>query len=100
MKTVPGLAVCVPIAEHTHMIRVLYFASLGERLGTQNENLDAAGIHSAGALLERLRARGDTWDSAFGAGTVMIAVNQEMADRDTPVADGDEVAFFPPVTGG
>ena len=81
------------------LIRILYFASLGEQLGTREETLEAAGAETAGALMERLRARGDAWSAAFGD-TVMIAVNQEMAGRDAPVTDGDEVAFFPPVTGG
>ncbi|MES9902271.1 MAG: MoaD/ThiS family protein, partial [Sedimenticola sp.] len=49
----------------------------------------------------QLQARGGIWQETFGADqTVMMAVNQEMADATIAVADGDEVAFFPPVTGG
>lgn len=50
---------------------------------------------------EALTARGEPWASAFAnLKRVRGAVNQEMAEDDDPVADGDEVAFFPPVTGG
>lgn len=80
------------------MIRVLYFARLRDRLGTAGEEIaDLPG--TVGELLDRLTARGDDWAEAL-SGRVLMAVNQEMADRDTPLADGDEVGFFPPVTGG
>ena len=82
------------------MIRVLYFARLREQLGTAGEDLPAT-VATLGDLAAALRGRGGAWAEAFAPDqTVMVAVNQELARPETPVADGDEVAFFPPVTGG
>jgi molybdopterin synthase sulfur carrier subunit len=82
------------------MIRVLYFASLRERLGTGGEALTEC-PDTVDQLRAQLAARGDAWHAAFaGEQPVLVAVNQEMAARDTPLRDGDEVGFFPPVTGG
>lgn len=83
------------------MIKVLYFARLREQLETESEELEvASGIENVAALTDVLRNRGGVWSAAFGGATVMAAVNQEMANPKTPISDGDEVAFFPPVTGG
>ena len=83
------------------MIRVLYFARLRERVGIGSEELDAVGLPDLAAVIERLRKRGGVWAEAFyGEQGLMMAVNQELARPETPVSDGDEVAFFPPVTGG
>ena len=84
------------------MITVLYFARLREALGTGSEQiaLPAAGVDLA-TLRQTLVGRGGAWAQAFGQSTsIRAAVNQEMASPDTRVKDGDEVAFFPPVTGG
>ena len=84
------------------MIRLRYFASLRERLGTEEEPLDLpAGVADVGAVRALLRARGGAWAEALDeAQPVLCAVNQVMARPGDAVADGDEVAFFPPVTGG
>ena len=83
------------------MIKVLYFARLREQLNTESEQLEAAPeIQNVAALTDVLRNRGGDWAEAFGGSTVMTAVNQEVANPDTPINDGDEVAYFPPVTGG
>ena len=84
------------------MITVLYFARLREALGTGSEQiaLPASGVDLA-TLQKTLVSRGGAWAQAFGQSkSIRAAVNQEMASPDTPVKDGDEVAFFPPVTGG
>jgi molybdopterin synthase sulfur carrier subunit len=82
------------------MIRVLYFASLRERLGLADEVIDRQ-PGTVAELRAELARRGDHWREAFaGDATVMVAVNQAMADNDQVLADGDEVGFFPPVTGG
>jgi len=83
------------------MIHMRYFASLRERLGVDAEELEP----TAGATVAELRAylctRGEPWQQALAEEQrILAAVNQEMARHDSPVADGDEVAFFPPVTGG
>lgn len=82
------------------MIRILYFASLRERLGRADEAL-AESPATVAALRAALAARGGDWAAVFDGGQqVLVAVNQEMAGADTLVRDGDEVGFFPPVTGG
>jgi molybdopterin synthase sulfur carrier subunit len=81
-------------------IKVLYFAGLREQVGTPGEDLAASPTTVAG-LRALLVARGGAWQSALAQGKALrVAVNQEMAQPTTPVKPGDEVAFFPPVTGG
>jgi len=82
------------------MIRILYFASLRERLGRGEESLDDVPA-TVGELRSALARRGGEWDEAFADGQrVLAAVNQEMADAGRSIRDGDEIGFFPPVTGG
>ncbi|MCB1785960.1 MAG: MoaD/ThiS family protein [Chromatiaceae bacterium] len=82
------------------MIRVLYFASLRERLGQGVETLSDHPADIAGLRAE-LAARGGVWSEVFATDQrVLAAVNQEMADAGQRLRDGDEVGFFPPVTGG
>lgn len=80
------------------MIRVLYFARLREALGCAEETLAQTPEHVA-ALLQFLQARDQHWQLAL-SNNVLCAVNQTLARPDTLLHDGDEVAFFPPVTGG
>ncbi|MEW7976397.1 MAG: MoaD/ThiS family protein [Candidatus Sedimenticola endophacoides] len=83
------------------MIEVLYFARLREQLDCPGEGIDPAGLQSVADLIGRLRVRGGAWEEVFaGDQPVLMAVNQEMADPARALRDGDEVAFFPPVTGG
>lgn len=83
------------------MIRILYFARLREQLGTGREDLAEEGPLTVADLVARLAARGGPWAEVFAPGPGLLsAVNQEMARPDTAVRAGDEVAFFPPVTGG
>jgi len=79
-------------------IRVLFFATLAEVTGRQEMSLDEVGLTSAGAVLDRLAF---TFPAlAARRGSTILAVNSEYARPDTPVRDGDEVALFPPVSGG
>ena len=82
------------------MAKILYFARLGEQLKTSSEELSLNGINSVRQLAHHLRDRGEPWSSELENGRVLVAVNQEMSDFDSAVSDGDEIAFFPPVTGG
>ena len=84
------------------MITVLYFARLREALGTGGEQLQLpAAVRDVEGVRALLRARGGEWQQQLAPGkAVRAAVNQAMADGGTAVADGDEIAFFPPVTGG
>ena len=80
-------------------IQVLYFASLKEALGKSGESLDLpAGITTVGALRDWLVAEGR--GALATAKNLRCAVNQDMAGLDALVREGDEIAFFPPVTGG
>lgn len=83
-------------------LRILYFAWLRERAGRAEERLEQpAGIGTVGELTDWLRARDAAGAAVFAqSGVVRAAVNQAFAKPDTPIAAGDEVAFFPPVTGG
>ncbi|MBO6864310.1 MAG: molybdopterin converting factor subunit 1 [Alphaproteobacteria bacterium] len=83
-------------------MKVLYFAWLRQRIGTGEETLDLPeGVSNAGELMDWLKAKGPGYEQAFqNADAVKIAVNQTFGSRETPVAANDEVAFFPPVTGG
>jgi molybdopterin synthase sulfur carrier subunit len=84
------------------MARILYFASLAETLGTQAEQVELApDCRTVDDLVETLRARGEPFAGAFDGSTrILVAVNQEMSDSSAAIAAGDEIAFFPPVTGG
>ena len=74
-------------------ITVRFFASIREKLGKSEDRVECQGI----------RTVADTWQRAAGSqapANLLAAINQEYASLDSPVKDGDEVAFFPPVTGG
>lgn len=83
-------------------IQLLYFARLREALGLDRETLSLDGAAPTLAdLLEALRARGGVWGEELAANrNFRMAVNQDVATPDTPLRDRDEVAIFPPVTGG
>jgi molybdopterin synthase sulfur carrier subunit len=89
-------------ASQTGSIKVLYFAWLRERTGTGEETLALpAEVRNVGALVDWLTTRSAGYADAFARRNIIrCAVNQEFADPETPVRPGDEVAFFPPVTGG
>ncbi len=82
-------------------LKLLFFARLRETLGVSRESFMLDAPATVASLLEHLRARGGVWTTELAAGrNFRIAVNQEMANLNTPLAEGDEVAVFPPVTGG
>lgn len=81
-------------------ITVRYFASIREALGTGSEALDTSAT-TVGALREELMARSAAAAQALAQGkAVRMALNQDMCQGDALLKAGDEVAFFPPVTGG
>jgi molybdopterin synthase sulfur carrier subunit len=84
------------------MVTLLYFASLREAVGVSREQVSLpSGSSTVSAVVEELRQRDARWTEAFAPDkTWRVAVNQQMANASTPVRAGDEVAFFPPVTGG
>ena len=81
-------------------IQLLFFASLAERLNCAEEQLELPEeVDSVNALRLYLIDRGAPWN-VLASDQVRCAVNQEIATIDYPIRPGDEVAFFPPVTGG
>ena len=81
-------------------ITVRYFASVREAVGQGTEQVDTSAGNLA-ALRDELIARGPAYAEALARGrSVRMALNQVMVDESASLADGSEVAFFPPVTGG
>lgn len=81
------------------MINVLFFAQVKELVGVDRLEMDAE-FATAEALRAHLSERGDKWQLALESGKLLVAVNQTICSLDSELKDGDEVAFFPPVTGG
>jgi sulfur-carrier protein len=81
-------------------LRVRYFASLREALG-EHEPVEMPAGSTVGDLRQRLRAGGETHARLLAEGrAVRCALNQRLCDETAALAEGAEVAFFPPVTGG
>ena len=81
-------------------IQLRFFAALRETLGASVLTLDTQ-ANTVGALRDELIARGGVWADGLARGRALRAsVDQVMAVDETPLRDGAEVAFFPPVTGG
>lgn len=82
------------------MLSILYFASFREVLGQAQEQMPAE-YNTVECLLKALAERGEAWQQALlNNQNLQIAVNHDVANRSTAIKAGDEVAFFPPVTGG
>jgi molybdopterin synthase sulfur carrier subunit len=83
-------------------VKLLYFAWVRQKIGRSEEDLAVpASVATVAALVEFLRSRGPGYEAAFhDVKLVRCAVNQHHVGFDTAVSADDEVAFFPPVTGG
>ena len=81
------------------MIQVLFFAGYRERLGCDHLELDSKASNIS-ELKAELADRGDNWKTVLQDRKTLVAVNQTMTKDSAVIKDGDEVAFFPPVTGG
>lgn len=86
----------------TRAVRVRYFAWLRERLRRESEEITLPEeVRTVGDLIALQRARGGEFATLFAPPSVIrAAVNHSFASPETPLRSGDEVAFFPPVTGG
>jgi len=84
------------------MVELIYLARLRDVFGSSRETVELPDdISSVSGLLEWLRSRGGAWARELAPGrAVRVAVNHDVARGDTPLKAGDEVALFPPVTGG
>lgn len=81
------------------MIRILFFAQIKERLDCESLQLDEVPQNLA-LLRESLSKKSELWAEILHSTSAIAAVNQTIAEDDMPLQNGDEVAFFPPVTGG
>ena len=83
-------------------VKLVYFADLRDVLGRSSEDIELpAGINSVESLRRYLGARGAPWSLLAQDDGLRFAVNRAVAgDADAPVRDGDEIAVFPPITGG
>lgn len=83
-------------------MKLLYFAWVRQKIGVGEETLALPpGVTTVGALASHLASRGAGYADAFAdPARLRAAVNQNHVSFDAPIRDGDEVAFFPPVTGG
>ena len=84
------------------MMQVLYFASIREQLGLEAEQVDiGTDIRNVRALIKHLcTIHDERWSKALSDPNLLVSVNQELSSLDTVLGGMDEVAFFPPVTGG
>ncbi len=82
------------------MIRVLFLAQLREQLGTAELQIAAGDVGSIAALKQYLVTSHPQWDQFISNSKLLVAVNHKYAKVDVAIKSGDEVAFFPPVTGG
>ena len=84
------------------MLKIIYFASLRDRIGRAEEQIELPGSAStlADLIAHLSELHGPTWSDAINVTPVLTAVNHEMCERTQSIKDGDEIAFFPPVTGG
>lgn len=83
-------------------VTILYFARIKEVVNYSSEQVALPeGVETIVALKSWLSGRGDTWKKLFdGSSVVRAAINHELVDDLAAIEEGDEVAFFPPVTGG
>lgn len=81
------------------MINVLFFAQIREVLKTDKVNVESP-VTTVAELRVLLQQKGQLWQDYLASGRTLVAVNQTLCDDQTVLKDNDEVAFFPPVTGG
>ena len=82
-------------------MKLVYFAWVRQKVGKSEETLTLAGVSTVRDLVQYLRGLGPGYADAFGdPARLRAAQNQVHVGFDTPLSDGDEIAFFPPVTGG
>lgn len=81
-------------------MKILFFAQLKEQLNCAEITLADSQAKTINALKQELSQRGENWQTSLAGGNVLVAVNQTMAKPDTEINSTDEIAFFPPVTGG
>mgnify|MGYP000678141297 CR=1 FL=1 len=84
------------------MLKVLFFGQLKDVIKTEQLELDfqQQSLQTVAMLRTLLQSKGDIWNEYLTFGKALVAVNQEICSDSTILKEGDEIAFFPPVTGG
>jgi molybdopterin synthase sulfur carrier subunit len=86
------------------MLKIVFFGQLKEVIKTESLEIEliqnGKPLNTVAVLRSVLQAKGDIWNEYLAYGKALVAVNQEMTNDDTALNDADEIAFFPPVTGG
>jgi len=82
------------------MVKIVFFAQLKEELGCEQMELDITAPMKISELRTLLSEKDQLWAQAFSSAKLMMAINHEMVNDSALIKDNDEVAFFPPVTGG
>lgn len=81
------------------MLKILFFAQTRELIGVDSLELPAI-FETAEQVRQHLVKKGDCWALALEQGKLLVAINQSLMPLESAVKSGDEIAFFPPVTGG
>lgn len=83
------------------MLKLCFFASVREQVGTDGENLTLPDqVTTVGELSAFLAGRGGAWQILADESSVLVAVNQQISSRTQRLDGSEEIAFFPPMTGG
>jgi molybdopterin synthase sulfur carrier subunit len=82
------------------MIKIVFFAALREQLDCAELSISADDVKTVADIKLLLSAKNEQWQQTFSNASLLSAVNHDMVDGNQLVKAGDEVAFFPPVTGG
>ena len=82
------------------MIKVVFFAALREQLNCSELLLNNESLATVADVKHQLINKGEKWQQVFANNSLLSAVNHDMANDEQAIKSGDEVAFFPPVTGG
>ncbi|WP_116631318.1 molybdopterin synthase sulfur carrier subunit [Pasteurella langaaensis] len=81
------------------MLKILFFAQTRELVGVEQLELEGD-FSTAESVREHLAMQGGKWALALAKGKLLVAINQTLCPLESAVKSGDEIAFFPPVTGG
>lgn len=82
------------------MIKVVFFAALREQLNCSELSLSSQQCTTIAEVKAELAGKDDKWRTIFANNSLLSAVNHDMVSSEQAIKSGDEVAFFPPVTGG
>ena len=82
------------------MIKVVFFAALREQLESSELSLSSENLTTVADLKAELASKDEKWQQVFTNSSLLSAVNHDMVNSEQAIKSGDEVAFFPPVTGG